>query len=174
MSRRKVQVRRTPLFIERSGGSPSRAWIRAVAIGTCLAVALYLVHHQLQIVYFRTCKANLLTIVLHHRSDVCYALNMAISAIERGYQQGLMTLMQCGASAAAVLLPYVFSGSPSRSATNKRSESSRDGSHPSGHEVGISSAGLPRQGHAVKPRASRRRWWPSWIGDQILSEQSLP
>lgn len=102
-----------PVQVVGPTSSAPGAWFRAVVVGASIAVAMYLIHHQLQIVYFRTCKANLLTVVFFHRSDVCYALNMAISAIERGYQQGLLALMQWGASAAAIMLPYFCSASAS-------------------------------------------------------------
>lgn len=75
----------------------------------CVATALFVLHHQLQAVYYRTCRANLLAVVLHHRSDVCYGLNMAITTIERIYQQGVAALMHWGVSAAAIVLPCVLS-----------------------------------------------------------------
>lgn len=140
------QPRIPPTFV-----TPSSAMIRAVAVGAAFAVALYLIHHQLQIVYFRTCKANLLAVVLHHRSDVCYALNMAISAIERGYQQGILTLMQWGASAAALMLPYMFSGSRARPRIPRNMPARGAGTIP---------LLCPLK---VKSRACRRRWWqPFW------------
>lgn len=83
--------------------------VLALLYVVCVSTALFVAHHQLQIVYYRTCRANLLAVVLHHRSDVCYGLSMAITAIERSYQQGAAALMHWGVSAAAILLPCVLS-----------------------------------------------------------------
>lgn len=74
-----------------------------------LAIFFFAVHHQLQAIYFRTCRANLLAVVLHNQSDVCHGLNLVITAIERGYQMGVVRLMQWGASAAALIVPFFFS-----------------------------------------------------------------
>lgn len=147
------QMRHAPSMVSRhSRDSKHTTIIRAVAIGMSFAIALYLIHHQLQIVYFKTCKANLLTVVLHHRSDVCYALNMAISGIERCYQQGIAALMQWGMSAAAVMLPYMFSSSQGsvESARNKTQ----------GHQKGNSTT---LKTDRVNGRVCHRQWWlPSW------------
>lgn len=127
--------------------------IRAAAVAASFAIAMYLLHHQLQIVYFRTCKANLLTVVLHHRSDVCYALNMAISGIERVYQQGIVTLIQWGASAAAIMLPYAFSSSRAPTPANDRACAVDPSTTPDDY-----------------PAPDYRRWWlPSSWGDAALA-----
>lgn len=81
-----------------------RAALFVIFVGVCL----FLVHHKLQAIYYQTCKANLIAVVLHNRSDVCYGLHLAISAIEKGYHQGMVTLMHWGASAAALLVPCFF------------------------------------------------------------------
>lgn len=81
-------------------------FLRAALFIAGTAIALFCVHHQLQMIYYRTCRANLIAVVLHNQSDVCHGLNLAINAIERGYQTGLITIMQGGASAAAVMIPW--------------------------------------------------------------------
>lgn len=94
-----------------------RSWfgmIRAIVLCIIVAGGLFVMHHQLQVMYYQTCRANLLTVVLHNRSDMCHGLSIAISAIERGYHQGLVTIMHWGASAAALLLPCMFAREPPR------------------------------------------------------------
>lgn len=88
-----------------------RGKIIALMYVAFVAAVLFVVHHQLQVVYYNTCRANLFTVVLHQRSDICYGLNLAITAIERSYQQGAATLMHWGISVAAVVLPCVLSRS---------------------------------------------------------------
>lgn len=90
----------------------TRSWLgllRACCYVCVLAVMLFFVHHKLQMVYFQTCKANLITVVLHDRSDVCHGLNMIITSIENGYQHGMRAIMQYAASVAALFVPsYLF------------------------------------------------------------------
>lgn len=92
----------------------SRAYMILGITRICLmfvgvAAALFIIHHQLQIIHFRTCRANLLAVVLHQRSDVCYGMELTISMIERGYQHGIAAIMQLGVSSSALFLPYLIS-----------------------------------------------------------------
>lgn len=87
------------------------AVIRASLLMVFMAVLLFFVHHKLQVVYYRTCRANLISVVLHHRSDICHGLHMTITAIEQAYQHGVLMLVQGVVSATAVLLPYLWSSS---------------------------------------------------------------
>lgn len=83
-----------------------------IRLGLCLsvlAVVSFFIHHQLQILYFRTCRANLLAVVLHQRSDICYSLDFVILMIERGYQQGIAMIMQLSVSSSAIMFPYIVS-----------------------------------------------------------------
>lgn len=86
-----------------------RRQVMALLYVLCISATLFVVHHQLQVVYYRTCRVNLLAVVLHNRSDVCHGLNMAITAIERTYQQAATALMHWGVSVATILLPCVLS-----------------------------------------------------------------
>lgn len=116
-----------------------------------VAIALFIIHHQLQILYFRTCRANLLAVVLHQRSDICYGMELAISMIERGYQHGIAAIMQLGVSSCAFLLPYLVSSTRAwTSATRQRPSStsqSQSSSHPS------------YSSHSSDPSYSSS-WWP--------------
>lgn len=107
-------------------GWAKRSWtglLRASLLSAILAVVFFVVHRRLQSIYFRTCKANLMAVVLHNRSDVCHGLDIAITAIERGYQDGFNMLMRWGGSAAVILLPCMFS----RSTFSRPLNATRDG-----------------------------------------------
>lgn len=88
------------------------AWVAVIRTSIFLVLMsalLFFVHHNLQVVYYRTCRANLISVVLHHRSDICHGLHTTITAIEQVYQHGMLMFVQGVVSATTVLLPYLLS-----------------------------------------------------------------
>lgn len=58
------------------------ATAKRVAYAALLLSALYVVHAQLQFQHYKRCNANIIKVMLFHKSDMCIHLGYMLSAIE--------------------------------------------------------------------------------------------